>query len=187
MTREEALEKILEVVEPFEAPEFLSWRPPEKRFSHDLQDLNLVFRRIIVPEVVAPLRREFPSPKFKIKVLYTYRSPDFQNELYHSGRGVTNAGAFCSGHCYGLAVDVVPFVQKPAELVEGSDFTYSFVHSYDELPEFFDRLGALAESAGLVWGGRWRTIKDYYHVEHRYFRLIGSSALAAYFYGVTNI
>lgn len=39
--------------------------------------------------------------------------------------------------------------------------------SRDAVPRWFwHELGEIGEGVGLVWGGRWRSIKDYGHFEH---------------------
>jgi peptidoglycan L-alanyl-D-glutamate endopeptidase CwlK len=63
---------------------------------------------------------------------------------------VTNAKPGQSFHNYGLAIDVCPFINgKP-----------------DWKSKLWDRIGALGESIGFAWGGRWKSIKDLPHFEY---------------------
>jgi len=85
------------------------------------------------------------------------RSAEEQRRLYAMGRRgiageriVTRAKPGYSYHNFGLAAD------------------YAVGHLSAEEREKF---GALAESAGLTWGGRWR-MRDYGHVEWRALPLV---------------
>jgi peptidoglycan LD-endopeptidase CwlK len=90
-------------------------------------------------------------------LLEGYRSPERQAELAALGPQVTHAGAGESYHQYGLAAD-------SAFLVNGR----IVISEQDPVAaRGYERFGAVAQSAGLVWGGAWRTIKDLGHVELR--------------------
>lgn len=80
-----------------------------------------------------------------------YRSPQEQQALKDSGKGVTNAGALLSYHNHGLAFDVVPeeYVGMPNWNPEGP---------------LWERLGRIGEGLGLEWGGRWK-MKDKPHFQ----------------------
>lgn len=89
------------------------------------------------------------------RVAETFRTPERQAYLfgfgreYDDGRGiVTNAPtSFTSWHGFGLAADLV-----------------SASMGWEAPRSFWDALGACAESAGLVWGGRWK-FADLPHVQ----------------------
>ena len=79
------------------------------------------------------------------------RSPGRQQTLYNQGRTtagqkVTNAQAWSSNHNYGCAIDFAPSNND----WNGANWT---------------RLGELAESLGLEWGGRWTNPVDRPHVQ----------------------
>lgn len=75
------------------------------------------------------------------------RTFDEQNILYAQGRTtdgkiITKAKAGQSFHNYGLAVDVVPIVNKKA----------------DWNSKLWGKIGEIGESVGFEWGGRWKFI-----------------------------
>jgi len=86
-----------------------------------------------------------------------YRSQERQNELYEQGR--TTPGKMVtqtrhSMHTQGKAVDI-------AQLDESGKITY------DATPGFWDRMGAIGKSLGLMWGGDWKGFKDRPHFQYR--------------------
>ena len=71
-----------------------------------------------------------------------------QQKLYDQGRTtagkiVTKAKPGTSYHNYGLAIDVVPIINKKA------------VWDNEEL---WKRIGSIGEIAGFEWGGRWKFV-----------------------------
>jgi peptidoglycan L-alanyl-D-glutamate endopeptidase CwlK len=76
------------------------------------------------------------------ELVQAYRSPAEQTALYTSGQGVTNAPALMSYHNYGLAGDVVPKA-------------YLSMKDWNPSGPLWQKLGAIGESLGLSWGGRW--------------------------------
>jgi peptidoglycan L-alanyl-D-glutamate endopeptidase CwlK len=87
-----------------------------------------------------------------------YRSPEEQAKLYDQGRTtpgkiVTNAKPFSSFHQFGLAIDFVRDMSPVAGVQP------SWVEK-DYLP-----LGDAAKLVGLRWGGTFKSIKDFPHVE----------------------
>lgn len=118
--------------------------------SRKLEDLR--------PEVAA-LAKKFVAEAKKegidLLVTCTYRDAEAQDALYAQGRStkgkiVTNARGWQSWHQYRVAFDVVPIVAgKPV----WSD------------KRLWDRVGALGESVGLEWGGRWKTLVDRPHFQ----------------------
>lgn len=91
---------------------------------------------------------------YEMVLLEGYRSPQRQNSL--SGR-VTNARAFQSYHQFGLAADVAFKRDGKVVISERDPWAMKGYQLY----------GQVAESVGLVWGGRWKTILDYGHTEYR--------------------
>lgn len=86
-----------------------------------------------------------------LRVVQDVRTPQEQQALLESGRGVTNAGANLSYHNYGLAFDVVPeeYLSLPNWNPEGP---------------LWDKVGAIGKSIGLEWGGDWKK-KDRPHFQ----------------------
>lgn len=90
-------------------------------------------------------------------LLEGYRSPERQAALAALGPAVTQAAAFESYHQHGLAADVA-FLREGRIVIAETDPWAKRAYAH---------YGALAESLGLHWGGRWRTLLDYGHVELR--------------------
>lgn len=100
-----------------------------------------------------------------VLVTCTYRDAEEQNRLYARGRTVTiedghkvgkvtNAKAGQSMHNYRLAFDCVPLrAGKPVWGTTGADAA------------LWERVGAIGESVGLEWAGRWKTFREYPHFQ----------------------
>lgn len=94
-----------------------------------------------------------------ILITSTYRDNESQNALYAQGRTVagpvvTNAKGGQSWHNYRLAFDVVPLRNgKPVWGMNGSD------------GDLWKHVGALGESVGLEWAGRWKKFKETAHFQ----------------------
>lgn len=90
-----------------------------------------------------------------VLITSTYRDNESQAALYAQGRTaagprVTNAKPGESFHNYRLAFDFVPMVNgKPQWKDE----------------KLFARCGAIAESIGLEWAGRWQSFKELAHIQ----------------------
>ena len=93
---------------------------------------------------------------YDMAILEGYRSPERQNLLAAMGANVTNAAAFQSWHQYGLAADCAFLRDGKLVISEKDDWA---MHGYQ-------LYGAVAESVGLTWGGRWRMM-DFGHTELR--------------------
>lgn len=113
-----------------------------------------------VVNAVQSMLTEAKARKLNIGLHYGLRTPDEQQALYEQGRSkpgqiVTNAQAWESWHCYGLAVDVV-FKDK------NDTWTWSVPK------EQWEELGKIGEIfAGFEWGGRWKNFPDYPHFQMR--------------------
>ncbi|MCS7062767.1 MAG: M15 family metallopeptidase, partial [Methylacidiphilales bacterium] len=93
---------------------------------------------------------------YKVKISSSYRSIKEQNEIYAKGRTkpgkiVTYAKGGMSAHNYGLAYDIVIIDSKGNLIWSGP---------------LMERVGIIGESLGLVWGGRFKSIKDCPHFQH---------------------
>jgi peptidoglycan L-alanyl-D-glutamate endopeptidase CwlK len=93
-----------------------------------------------------------------VLIYCTYRSIEEQNELYKIGRSlpgkiVTNARGGQSWHNFHAAFDFVPMIGgKP----QWADKT------------LYAKCGAIAESVGLEWAGRWAgSLKETAHCQYR--------------------
>ncbi len=91
---------------------------------------------------------------YQMVLVEGYRSPERQAELMGAGQA-TRAGAWQSCHQYGLAVDSAPMRDGRLQWDMSDPWTRRAYFLY----------GELAQQAGLEWGGSWRSIKDYVHVE----------------------
>jgi peptidoglycan L-alanyl-D-glutamate endopeptidase CwlK len=91
-----------------------------------------------------------------VLITSTLRDGESQDALYAQGRTtpgqrVTNARAGQSMHNYACAFDFVPIVHGKA--------------MWDDT-KTFARCGAIAESLGLEWGGRWTSRPDMPHCQY---------------------
>ncbi|RNF83895.1 M15 family peptidase [Lysobacter psychrotolerans] len=127
---------------------------------------------VIAPEKIASADRRWNNidPDFQQRVLAIYqvmrqhgyemvlvegyRSPERQARLAAGGKA-TRAGAGQSCHQYGLAVDSAPMRDGKLQWNMEDPWTRRGYFLY----------GELAQQAGLEWGGNWRSIKDYVHLE----------------------
>lgn len=86
----------------------------------------------------------------------TLRDNESQDALYAQGRTkpgviVTNAKGGQSIHNYACAFDFVPIVNGKAQ--------------WNDI-NLFNKCGAIAESVGLEWAGRWKTFKELAHCQY---------------------
>ncbi len=84
-----------------------------------------------------------------------FRSVQTQNDYYAQGRTkpgkiITHLKGGKSKHNFGEAVDF--------------DFVVNGIQSND-LGNNWNLIGELSAKVGLVWGGNWKTLKDYRHIE----------------------
>ncbi|MDH5823741.1 M15 family metallopeptidase [Luteimonas sp. RD2P54] len=124
-------------------PEIVTADRKWDRLSPDLQQRVLAIYRV--------MRDQYG---IEMVLVEGYRSPERQAELMRGGRA-TNAGAWSSCHQYGLALDSAPMRRGKLQWDMGDAWTRRAYFLY----------GELAVQAGLVWGGNWRSLKDYVHVE----------------------
>ncbi|NMH28440.1 M15 family metallopeptidase [Flavobacterium silvaticum] len=102
--------------------------------------------------------------KAKLRITQGLRTLEQQRKLYAIGRTiagkkVTNAKAGQSIHNYGFAVDICLIVDgKEAIWDIGKDFDDDKIADWMECVKIFKQYGWL-------WGGDWKTNKDYSHFE----------------------
>lgn len=94
---------------------------------------------------------------YEAVLLEGYRSPERQEALSRLGPTVTQAGAYESYHQFGLAADVA-FLREGRIVISERD---------PWAMRGYELYGELAASLGLTWGGNWRGLADYGHVELR--------------------
>jgi peptidoglycan L-alanyl-D-glutamate endopeptidase CwlK len=92
---------------------------------------------------------------YEMVLVEGYRSPGRQAALARQGGSVTRAGAGQSCHQYGVAVDAALYRDGRLHWDMGDAWTRRGYALY----------GELAVQAGLEWGGSWRSLKDYVHLE----------------------
>ena len=91
---------------------------------------------------------------YEMALVEGYRSRARQAELSAAGKA-TRAKAGQSCHQYGLAVD--------SAILRNGKLQWNMNDRW--VQEGYFLYGELAEQAGLTWGGNWRSIKDYVHIE----------------------
>ncbi|MDQ7957452.1 MAG: M15 family metallopeptidase [Pseudomonadota bacterium] len=138
--------------EVFATAEVEQVRPLTKEGSRDWGALDVDFRNRLL--VVYKLMKERHG--YDLALLEGYRSPERQARLAALGGHVTQAKANQSYHQYGLAADNAFYREGRLVISEKDPWAMEGYRLY----------GEVAESLGLVWGGRW-SFKDYGHVEYR--------------------
>lgn len=129
---------------------------------HNHSDLNIVNRKWnkINPRykqrllIVFKIMRE--QYGYELVLLEGYRSPERQNSL-SANPNTTRARGYQSYHQFGLAADVA-FKRHGKVIISERD---------PWAMRGYELYGQVAESVGLTWGGRWKSIKDYGHTEYR--------------------
>ncbi len=117
---------------------------PEWESSERTARLELLFppfRRI-----VERMMKEIAAEGLHFKVFETFRSEARQLSLYHMGYSKLKTPG---PHNFGLAVDFAVW-ENGRWSWESKDWNW---------------LGALGEKYGLIWGGRWKSIKDCPHFQ----------------------
>ncbi len=138
--------------EVFATAEVEMVRPLTREGSRDWSVLDPGFRDRLL--LVYKIMRERYG--YDLALLEGYRSPQRQAKLAALGSNVTRAGANQSYHQYGLAADNAFYRDGRLIISEKDPWAMKGYQLY----------GEVAESVGLVWGGRW-SFRDYGHVEYR--------------------
>lgn len=111
----------------------------------DLSALHPYFRDKVI-ELISICK----SKGIELAVVETYRTVAKQNEYRKLGKIYTRSTGGRSKHQYGLAIDVVPVIDS--------------VPSWHNEP-VWEKVGAIGETLGLRWGGRWGHPYDPGHFE----------------------
>lgn len=119
--------------------------------SRKLEDLNPK-----VKEMAEAFIQKCDEAGIDVMITSTYRDIESQNALYAQGRTtpgsiVTKAKGGQSYHNYQVAFDFVPLVNGKAMWNDTATF---------------EKCGAIGESCGLEWAGRWKTFKELAHLQY---------------------
>jgi peptidoglycan L-alanyl-D-glutamate endopeptidase CwlK len=147
--------------EMFATQEVEMIRPMIKTASREWSLFDDTFRQRLL--VVFKIMQE--QHGYEMVLLEGYRSPERQSRLAAMGSHVTKAGAYMSYHQFGLAADCA-FVRQGKVVISERD---------PWAMKGYELYGQVAQSAGLTWGGGWRSIKDYGHVELRRPGILGKT------------
>ncbi|MEH3087671.1 MAG: M15 family metallopeptidase [Xylophilus ampelinus] len=139
--------------ESFTTAEVEAWQPLARSASRQWDLLDETFRQRLL--LVFKLVRERHG--YEMVLIEGYRSPQRQAALAALGPSVTRAGPFESYHQFGLAADCA-FVRNGRIVISEKDAWAM---------DGYRHYGAIAQSVGLVWGGEWRNLRDWGHVELR--------------------
>lgn len=134
-------------------PEVERARPMTASASRQWELLDEGFRQRLL--MVFKLMRE--QHAYEMVLLEGYRSPQRQAALAALGPSVTQAGPFESLHQHGLAADCA--FLKDGRIVISERDAWAM--------RGYEKYGEVARSLGLTWGGDWRSLNDYGHVEWR--------------------
>lgn len=137
--------------ELFSTPEVEMARPLTRTASRQWELLEPEFRRRLL--LVFRLLKE--QHGYEAVLIEGYRSPQRQAELARLGPQVTQVGAYESYHQFGLAADVA-FLRDGRIVISETD---------PWAMRGYEHTGTLARSVGLTWGGDWRSLRDWGHLE----------------------
>lgn len=108
-------------------------------------------------QAVLRLIKAVEAAGYGLQMIEGYRSPDRQDELL--ALGMTYASGGRSKHQYGLAVDLAPYHPTRSIVISEKDPWAAKV---------YEAIGVAAKAIGLKWGGDFKSLRDYGHVEdHR--------------------
>lgn len=112
---------------------------------------------------------KFPA-NIKVRIVQGLRTIEEQNELYAQGRTkpgaiITKAKGGSSFHNYGLAIDFALMYDKNND-GNFEELSWDIKKDFDEdhVADWGEVISSF-EAKGWSWGGRWRTFKDYPHME----------------------
>lgn len=132
-------------------PDLLTpWRRPPGAVNRDWRLLDNEFARRLA--LVFKIMKQ--TYGYDMALLEGYRSAERQNALADAGAHVTGARGFQSYHQQGLAADCAFLRGGAWHISEQDPWTMRGYRLY----------GAVAESVGLRWGGRW-AMRDFGHAE----------------------
>lgn len=109
--------------------------------------MNNIQKRIQFFKNICLLITQLSNEGISVIPFSFYRSPEEQVVLFQQGKSKVRF----SKHQQWLAIDLV--------IVKDGKPVWNYIKEYD-------RIGEIAESLGLKWGGRWSNPKDIYHIEY---------------------
>lgn len=128
-------------------------KPLARYASRDWMLLDEDFRQ----RVLTLYRLMLEQHGYEMVLLEGYRSPERQAQLASLGSDVTQAGPGRSYHQHGLAVDSA-FLRGGKVVISEQD---------PWAMRGYELYGQVAASLGLTWGGRWKGLADFGHIEWR--------------------
>lgn len=137
----------------FMTAEVQQWLPMAQLASRQWELLDAAFRQRLL--LAFRLVRERHG--YDMVLLEGWRSPQRQAALAALGPSVTRAGPNQSLHQFGLAADCAFLRDGKVVISERDPWAMQGYRAY----------GEVARSLGLTWGGDWRSLRDYGHVEWR--------------------
>ena len=128
------------------------WSKIKELRRNDICDLAPKFREKIIKLMeecskIEPMNVSGIIFQFDLIVFETSRSNELQ-QIYYSQRTTNARHAFYSWHFYGLAIDII-----------------SKSRNWNVPLKWWDKLGEIVRSNNLRWGGDFRKIKDYAHIQ----------------------
>ena len=149
--------------------------------SRDINDLHPVVRGKAVG-----LKASCLDAGIDLLIISTFRDFESQDGLYAQGRTkpghiVTNARGGQSFHNFHVAFDVLPLRSgKPVWGTSGNGIDSDPTDDDKDDLELWQRVGAIGESLGLEWAGRWKRFREFPH-----FQFTGGLTLADFRAGKT--
>lgn len=128
-------------------------KPLARYASRDWMLLDEDFRQ----RVLMVYRLMLEQHGYEMVLLEGYRSPERQAQLASLGSDVTQAGPGRSYHQHGLAVDSA-FLRAGKVVISEQD---------PWAMRGYELYGQVAASLGLTWGGQWKGLADFGHIEWR--------------------
>ena len=122
------------------------------------RSLETAERKLVVAYNAARAQYVDAYPERDVIVTCTYRSPEEQQALYAQGRSKPG--------------QIVTMIDGVSQLSNHNhypsralDFAVLISGKLSWDPDVYRPMGKYAVSQGLVWGGNWKTFKDYPHIE----------------------
>lgn len=117
-----------------------------------------------VIDLITLAESKFPTD-MAIRVVQGLRTFAEQDALYKQRPKVTNAKGGQSLHNYGLAIDFAILHDKDKNGAY-EELSWNIALDYDKDGKIdWQEVVSTFEAAGYEWGGKWRTFKDYPHIQ----------------------
>lgn len=124
--------------------------------DRSVRNMGAGIHSVVKESAIEMIKQAYKEGIF-VQITSGYRSFAEQNKLYAQGRTapgkiVTNAKGGQSNHNYGLAIDYVLLS------ADGKKALWT-------VNEKWRRVAQIGKSLGFLWGGDWKSFKDYPHLE----------------------